>query len=303
MPPDIAGSARLGFEGLDTLAQAYLNGTWIGRFENMFREYAVDVKARLAPAGEMNTLIVIFSSPLRYLRSTGLPQNDPAFPGHKGIRKLDGEESRKSERSQKLELSHCGFLQSEGQRRLMATSSPGRGAASRPLFRRLAKKTPIRRCQVQVLPWRSRVQEEAKPQAEGLAFLDFHAAEFALVHRLSAEGIRHHQAIVPIVEPARTEIRRVRHEGHAHAAAADDAGVVAPVERLAPGAFGGCCAGATGNAAAVLLGDGSSDADAQAHLLLVAKDKVLLAGLEGGIPDQQVRTDESTSVVDCAGLW
>jgi len=215
MPPDIAGSARLGFEGLDTLAQAYLNGTWIGRFENMFREYAVDVKARLAPAGEMNTLIVIFSSPLRYFRSTGLPQNDPAFPGSKSIRKLDGEESRKSERSQKLELSHCGFLQSEGQRRLMPTSSPGQGAASRPLFRRLADEIAVGCAQVHVLLRRGGVQQDAKPQAEAFAFLDLDAAEFALVHRLSAEGIRHHQAIVPIVEPARPEIRRVWHERHA----------------------------------------------------------------------------------------
>ncbi|MCY2950784.1 MAG: hypothetical protein NTU53_02265 [Planctomycetota bacterium] len=168
-PPDIAGSALLRFEGLDTLAQAYLNGAWIGRFENMFREYAVDVKARLAPAGEMNTLIVIFSSALQNFRSTGLPQNDPAFPGHKSIRKLDGEESRKSERPQTRELSHCGFLQSEGQRRLMATSSPGRGAASRPLFRRLADEIAVGCGQVHVLLRRGGVRQDAKPQAEALA--------------------------------------------------------------------------------------------------------------------------------------
>ena len=86
-PQDISGPALLRFDGLDTIAAAYLNGNPIGRFENMFREYAVDVKDRLAPAGQSNTLILIFSSPMRYSRNAKLPQSDPAYPGHRSIRK------------------------------------------------------------------------------------------------------------------------------------------------------------------------------------------------------------------------
>jgi beta-mannosidase len=57
-PAGITGPAILRFGGLDTLADAYLNGASIGHFENMFREYAVDVKDHLAPSGEENVLVV-----------------------------------------------------------------------------------------------------------------------------------------------------------------------------------------------------------------------------------------------------
>jgi beta-mannosidase len=72
-PAGNAGPAFLRFEGLDTLAAAYLNGAPIGTFDNMFREYSADVKDRLAPPGETNTLIVVFSSPQRFIREFQLP--------------------------------------------------------------------------------------------------------------------------------------------------------------------------------------------------------------------------------------
>jgi beta-mannosidase len=86
-PPRIGGSAFLRFEGLDTLADAYLNGAAIGHFENMFRQYAVEVKDRLAPAGQQNTLVIVFFSPLRYTRNARLSTTDPTFPGHMSLRK------------------------------------------------------------------------------------------------------------------------------------------------------------------------------------------------------------------------
>jgi len=86
-PGNIFGPALLRFEGLDTLANAYLNGVAIGHFENMFREYAMEVKGHLAPAGRENTLVIIFSSPLRFLRGAKSPPDDPGFTKHKSLRK------------------------------------------------------------------------------------------------------------------------------------------------------------------------------------------------------------------------
>lgn len=65
-PPAVAGPALLRFEGLDTLADAWLNGAAIGHFADMFREFSVDVKGRLAPAGQQNTLVIVFYSPIRF---------------------------------------------------------------------------------------------------------------------------------------------------------------------------------------------------------------------------------------------
>jgi beta-mannosidase len=86
-PARIRSSAILRFEGLDTLADAYLNGAAIGHFENMFREYAVEVKDRLAPPGQQNTLVIVFSSPLRFMRAARLSPTDPKFSGHLSLRK------------------------------------------------------------------------------------------------------------------------------------------------------------------------------------------------------------------------
>jgi len=86
-PERAAKPAFLRFEGLDTLAEAYLNGRRLGHFENMFREYAVDVKDSLAPPGQENTLVIVFSSPLRFMRAARLPPDDPGAPKHKSLRK------------------------------------------------------------------------------------------------------------------------------------------------------------------------------------------------------------------------
>jgi beta-mannosidase len=85
-PPKVPGPAFLRFEGLDTLADAYLNGAAIGHFENMFREFSVDVKDRLAPPGQQNVLAFVFSSPLRFMRTAALSKDSTAS-GHLSLRK------------------------------------------------------------------------------------------------------------------------------------------------------------------------------------------------------------------------
>lgn len=74
-PADGDGPVFLRFDGLDTLAEAYLNGRHIGSFNNMYRQYAVDVKDKLAPAGEDNLLLVVFSSPLRFVNRVEVPKD------------------------------------------------------------------------------------------------------------------------------------------------------------------------------------------------------------------------------------
>jgi hypothetical protein len=86
-PERTARTAILRFEGLDTLADAYLNGQHLGQFENMFREYAVDVTKRLAAPGQENVLVIVFSSPLRFMKAAKLPPNDPGAARHKSLRK------------------------------------------------------------------------------------------------------------------------------------------------------------------------------------------------------------------------
>jgi beta-mannosidase len=75
-PHGAGGPIRLKFEGLDTLAEAFLNGLALGRFENMFRHYVVDVSQALRPPGQENTLLVIFRSVTGYLdRLQQLPEH------------------------------------------------------------------------------------------------------------------------------------------------------------------------------------------------------------------------------------
>jgi len=62
------GPVFLRFGGLDTIAAAYLNGSEIGRFDSMYRRYAAGVRKLLRPPGEQNVLLIVFSSPLRYLQ-------------------------------------------------------------------------------------------------------------------------------------------------------------------------------------------------------------------------------------------
>ena len=52
-------------DGLDTLADVYLNGKWLGHCENMFRQYTWDVKDLLVE-GE-NDIRVLFGAPVPYI--------------------------------------------------------------------------------------------------------------------------------------------------------------------------------------------------------------------------------------------
>ena len=86
-PATTNGPVFLRFDGLDTLAAAYLNGKKIGSFNNMCREYAVDVRDNLALAGRDNVLLIIFSSPLRFVRQVERPEHHEGLSRHKYIRK------------------------------------------------------------------------------------------------------------------------------------------------------------------------------------------------------------------------
>lgn len=87
-PEGIEGSALLRFKGLDTLCTAYLNGERIGAFDNQFREWAVDVADRLAPAGRENVLLLHFASPLRAIEAIQQPAAQVGVVAkHKYLRK------------------------------------------------------------------------------------------------------------------------------------------------------------------------------------------------------------------------
>ncbi len=66
--PEGAGPVFIRFEGLDTVARAYVNGVEIGRFDNMYRSYTCDVRAALNTGREKNVLLIIFTSPEKYLQ-------------------------------------------------------------------------------------------------------------------------------------------------------------------------------------------------------------------------------------------
>ncbi len=86
------GPAFLRFGGLDTLAEAYLNGTLIGRFDDMFRQYAVDVREQLKPSGQRNILVIVFSAPLRFVRDIQQPpEHAGKIPRHYYLRKGAGD--------------------------------------------------------------------------------------------------------------------------------------------------------------------------------------------------------------------
>src|SRR5919202_309424 len=82
--PTAHGPILLRFDGLDTLATAYLNGTPIGSFDDMFRAYEVDVRPCLNPAGQSNVLLIVFRSPLRFVAAVAQP---PEHVGRIGVHK------------------------------------------------------------------------------------------------------------------------------------------------------------------------------------------------------------------------
>ena len=72
-PERNGGPVFLCFDGLDTLAEAYLNGQHIGSFDNMYRRYRVDVANHLAGKDRSNTLLIIFRSPLQFVNQVKAP--------------------------------------------------------------------------------------------------------------------------------------------------------------------------------------------------------------------------------------
>ena len=75
-------------DGLDTIADVYLNGTYLGHAENMFRRWEWDVKPLLI-AGE-NEIRIVFGSPLRFIagKQAQLPlQGGGDIPGGPHLRK------------------------------------------------------------------------------------------------------------------------------------------------------------------------------------------------------------------------
>lgn len=64
--------ADLVFEGLDTFASIYLDGTLIGRASNMFRRHVLDIGARLTP-GARHDLALCFDPPGRAVPAGSLP--------------------------------------------------------------------------------------------------------------------------------------------------------------------------------------------------------------------------------------
>jgi beta-mannosidase len=76
---DLLGADRVDLvcDGLDTLAEVTLNGQVVGQANNMFRQYAWEVKSLLRE-GE-NELRVLFTGPVKYIRP--LQEEDPMIGG------------------------------------------------------------------------------------------------------------------------------------------------------------------------------------------------------------------------------
>ncbi|MHC4070547.1 MAG: beta-mannosidase [Planctomycetota bacterium] len=85
------GPVFLRFEGLDTLATTYLNGHKIGEFNNMFRQYRADVREHLSPTDRDNVLLIVFSSPLRFINQIDRPERHKNLPKQKWLRKSHGD--------------------------------------------------------------------------------------------------------------------------------------------------------------------------------------------------------------------
>ena len=92
-PQDLSGPVFLRFDGLDTIAAAYLNGVEIGRFQDMFVEYSVEVGRHLAAPGRDNILLIVFFSPLNHIADIEktLSNRPPEVGRYKYIRKSSGD--------------------------------------------------------------------------------------------------------------------------------------------------------------------------------------------------------------------
>ncbi len=81
-------NVRLVCDGLDTIADVYLNGTYLGHAENMFRRWKWNVKNLLRDGS--NELHIVFGSPVRFItaKQAQLPlQGGGDLPGGPHLRK------------------------------------------------------------------------------------------------------------------------------------------------------------------------------------------------------------------------
>ncbi|KAJ1565702.1 hypothetical protein HK096_011578 [Nowakowskiella sp. JEL0078] len=63
LPDNFEGkSAVLAFDGLDTFATVYVNGVEVGKTENMFLRYRIEVLSEHLKVGEQNELVLVFES-------------------------------------------------------------------------------------------------------------------------------------------------------------------------------------------------------------------------------------------------
>lgn len=80
----------LHFDGLDTIADIYINGEWIGHSENMHRTWEYDI-TNIVNIGETYELSVIFRSPLKFIaeayKKYGNIGNDDTYEGFMHLRK------------------------------------------------------------------------------------------------------------------------------------------------------------------------------------------------------------------------
>jgi beta-mannosidase len=79
--------AFLRFLGLDTVAQAWLNGVSLGSFDNMFREHVCDIGEVLQRDGRENDLLIVFQSPWRVLDEIAPDPLPKGIVRHKYLRK------------------------------------------------------------------------------------------------------------------------------------------------------------------------------------------------------------------------
>jgi beta-mannosidase len=86
--PQGTGPAFLRFMGVDTEASVYLNGTFIGSCNNMYRRYTFNIRPYMQNPGEDNRLLVLFTGPLKSLKRIEA-EHEPAtgIKAHKYLRK------------------------------------------------------------------------------------------------------------------------------------------------------------------------------------------------------------------------
>ncbi len=65
--PPGTGPVYLRFMGVDTEASVFLNGTLIGRCNNMYRRYGFDIRTYMHQTGAENRLLVLFTGPAKSL--------------------------------------------------------------------------------------------------------------------------------------------------------------------------------------------------------------------------------------------